>query len=61
MANVGSIDRVIRILIGIGLAVTAYMTGLWWLYIIGGAAIATGIVGWCGIYSLFGMNTCKVK
>ena len=59
--NVGGIDRVIRIIVGVGLVAIAYAESLWWLYLIGGILIATGAIGWCGLYSLLGFNTCKIK
>jgi len=59
--NVGGIDRIIRIIVGVGLVAIAYAESLWWLYLIGGILIATGAIGWCGLYSLLGFNTCKIK
>ena len=60
-SNVGGIDRVLRIAIGlvlIGLAATGTV-GLWgW---IGVLPLATGLVGWCPPYALLGWNTCPVK
>ena len=57
--NVGSIDRVIRIIAGlilIGLAATN-MIGVWgW---IGVVPLATGIIRWCPAYLPFGIKTCK--
>jgi hypothetical protein len=60
-ANVGGIDRIARIVIGlvlIGLAVTGTV-GVWgWLGVV---PLATGLVGWCPPYAIFGWNTCNVK
>ena len=59
--NVGGIDRVLRIVIGlilIGLAVTGTI-GVWgW---IGVVPLATGLMGTCPAYSLFGWKTCPIK
>lgn len=59
--NVGGIDRVLRIVIGlilIGLAVTGTI-GVWgW---IGVVPLATGLMGACPAYSLFGWKTCPIK
>lgn len=59
--NVGGIDRILRIVAGlvlIGLAATGTV-GVWgW---IGVVPLATGLVGWCPPYALFGWNTCSVK
>jgi hypothetical protein len=60
--NVGMIDRVVRIIIGIVL-IAAFALG-WvaapWSYLvvlIGLIALVTGAVGTCALYSLLGMNT----
>jgi hypothetical protein len=60
-ANVGGIDRIIRIGAGailVGLAATGTV-GLWgWL---GAIPLATGLMGWCPPYAIFGFSTCKMK
>jgi hypothetical protein len=59
--NVGSIDRIARILLGlilIGLAATGQIGS--WGYI-GVIALATGLFSFCGLYTLLGINTCSVK
>ena len=57
-ANVGGIDRIVRITAGlvlIGLAATGTV-GLWgWLGVV---PLATGAIGWCPPYAIFGFNTC---
>ena len=59
--NVGGIDRILRIVIGLALIVLA-ATGtidLWgWLGVI---VLATGVVGICMPYTLFGFSTCAIK
>ncbi len=59
--NVGGIDRIIRIVLGlalIGLTLTGNI-GVWgWLGIV---PLATGAIGWCPPYSILGINTCKTK
>jgi len=57
--NAGSIDRTIRVLLGVGLVACAvtHSLGAWaW---VGVVPFATGLVGYCPLYSLFGMKTCK--
>ncbi|NIC43723.1 DUF2892 domain-containing protein [Aquabacterium sp. A08] len=59
--NVGGIDRILRIVVGlvlIALAATGTV-GLWGY--IGVVPLLTGLVGWCPPYALFGWNTCKTK
>jgi hypothetical protein len=60
--NVGMIDRVVRIILGIVLiAVFALnMVAAPWSYlvaIIGLIALVTGVVGTCGLYSILGIST----
>ena len=58
-ANVGTIDRVLRILVGVLLiALTLTGTiGLWgW---IGLVPLATGVLRVCPLYPLLGISTCK--
>ena len=58
-SNVGGIDRIARIVIGVLLVVLAVtgQVGVWgW---IGLLPLATGLIGWCPPYGLFGINTCK--
>lgn len=61
--NVGSVDRIIRIVVGLALIAGFFLNrdGAYsWLYLIGIIPLLTGIFGTCGIYSLFGVNTCKM-
>jgi hypothetical protein len=61
-ANVGGIDKIVRIVAGAGL-IGATVAGLIpspWGYI-GIVPLATGLMGWCPAYTLFGMNTCPTK
>ena len=60
-SNVGGIDRIARIVIGlvlIGLTLSGTI-GVWgWLGIV---PLATGAIGWCPVYPLIGLNTCPMK
>lgn len=60
-ANVGGIDKILRIVAGVGL-IGATVAGVLpvWGYI-GIVPLATGLMGWCPAYSLLGMNTCPMK
>lgn len=57
--NEGSIDRVIRIALGVGLLslVVVGPQTLWGL--VGLVPLATGLVGTCPVYSLLGIKTCR--
>lgn len=60
-SNVGGIDRIARIVVGlvlIGLTL-AGMIGPWgW---IGVVPLATGAIRMCPLYSLIGVNTCPIS
>lgn len=59
--NVGGIDKILRIVAGVGL-IGATVAGVLpvWGYI-GIVPLATGLMGWCPAYPLLGMNTCPMK
>lgn len=60
-ANVGTLDRSLRIVAGLILIALslAGVIGLWgW---IGVVPLATGIFRFCPAYPLLGINTCKMK
>jgi hypothetical protein len=62
--NVGTVDRVIRVVVGIIMGVVAiYVDSLWSLIpaVVGVIALVTALSGRCGIYILFGVNTCRIK
>lgn len=63
--NMGSTDRILRVLAGLillGLAFTGTF-GVWdWVgYVIGAMMLGTAAIGWCPPYALFGWNTCAMK
>jgi hypothetical protein len=62
-ANVGMVDRTLRILVGLALIGAAlgiygpdYATPWGW---IGLVPLLTGAAGWCPAYTLLGTSTCK--
>ena len=59
--NVGGMDRTLRIIAGLALiilAATGMLGPLAWLGVI---VLATGVVGICMPYTLFGFSTCAIK
>lgn len=59
--NVGGIDRILRIVIGLALigATLSGVIGVWgW---IGVLPLLTGAFGFCLPYALFGINTCPME
>lgn len=62
--NVGKIDRLIRIVVGVALLAGFVLNAeasYRWLYLIGIVPLATGLMNSCALYSIFGINTCKLK
>jgi hypothetical protein len=59
--NVGGIDRVLRIAIGVVLIGLAVMGTIGWWGWLGIVPLATGLVGWCPPYAMLGFNTCKTR
>ncbi len=60
-ANVGGIDRILRIVAGlvlIALAATG-VVGVWGY--LGVIVLTTGVFRFCGAYTLLGINTCPIK
>ncbi|MCA1771442.1 MAG: DUF2892 domain-containing protein [Halomonas sp.] len=58
-SNVGGIDKILRILVGVLLIFLALFgtIGVWgW---IGVVPLATGLFNFCPAYKLLGINTCK--
>lgn len=58
--NVGSTDRIIRILAGLALIAWAPMGGPAWAWV-GVVPLATGVFKLCPAYSLLGLNTCGIR
>ena len=63
--NVGGIDRVLRIVVGLALIAWFFLdqgTGFWhWAKLIGIVPLATGLMSSCPLYSILGLSTCPVK
>jgi hypothetical protein len=59
-SNIGKTDRIIRVVIGlIVIAIGVYLKSWWGA--IGLLPIFTAAIGWCGLYTLFGISTCKAN
>ncbi|MDR9485018.1 MULTISPECIES: YgaP family membrane protein [Sediminimonas] len=62
--NVGTIDRILRIVIGAALIAGFFLNPdakYGWLYLIGIIPLATGLLSSCPLYSILGMSTCARK
>jgi hypothetical protein len=58
--NVGGIDRILRIVVGLALVAWAVMGGPVWAWI-GVVPLGTGLIGFCPLYPILGMSTCPAK
>jgi len=58
--NIGTTDRIVRVIIGLIVIAGGYYLSSWW-GVIGLLPIFTSATGWCGLYTLFGISTCKTK
>ncbi|MCB0534201.1 MAG: DUF2892 domain-containing protein [Lewinellaceae bacterium] len=64
--NMGSIDRVVRVVLAIIFGVlyfTGTVTGTFGLVllVLGGVFLATSLVSFCPIYAIVGLSTCPVS
>jgi len=59
--NVGGLDRIARVVLGLALiALAATGTVGAWGYI-GVVPLVTAAIGWCPAYVPFGLSTCKTR
>jgi hypothetical protein len=59
--NVGSVDKIARIILGLGLLSLIFILegNTRWLGLIGIVPLFTVAMGWCPAYALFGLKTNK--
>ena len=62
-ANVGGLDRALRIVIGVAILSLFFMLEgpKHWLALVGIVPLATGVIGWCPAYVPFGIRTRKAS
>jgi hypothetical protein len=59
--NEGLVDRILRVVVGAGVLSLAFVGPQTpWAYL-GLIPLATGLVGFCPLYALLGVNTCPVR
>lgn len=58
--NVGSIDRVLRLIVGLVIIALGFIYETWW-GLVGIIPLFTSAVGWCPAYLPFGISTCKTE
>jgi hypothetical protein len=58
--NVGSIDRIVRVVLGLGIlsAVFWLQGSMRWLGLIGLVPLLTSIFSFCPLYTVLGIRTC---
>lgn len=59
-SNVGSLDRIVRVVLGAGLLSLAFIGPQTPFGYIGLVPLFTGIFGFCPAYLPFGLSTCRV-
>jgi hypothetical protein len=57
--NVGTVDRALRVALGLVLLGLAVFGGQWWGWI-GVVPLVTAAAGFCPAYKLIGLNTCPI-
>ena len=59
--NVGQMDRILRITVGVVLMALALFGKIGWWGWLGLVPLATGVFRFCPLYPLLGINTCTHK
>ena len=59
--NIHPIERVLRVTVGLFLMSLTFWgpSSLW--YLLGIIPLATGLSGWCPLYTMLGISTCKIN
>ncbi|MBE1283631.1 MAG: DUF2892 domain-containing protein [Rhodobacteraceae bacterium] len=59
--NEGTLDRALRVILGLILLSLVFFgpQSLWGL--VGLVPLATGLIGYCPLYQIIGLNTCPIK
>lgn len=59
--NVGGIDKILRIVVGLGLLSLIFIGPKTWWGLIGLIPLGTALLGNCPLYSILGVSTCPLK
>ncbi len=59
--NIGTPDRIVRLTIGIVLLIIGLRSWNPVALFFSGFAFYEAIANWCGVYAVFGRNTCSIK
>ncbi|HEY0847001.1 MAG TPA: DUF2892 domain-containing protein [Noviherbaspirillum sp.] len=60
-SNVGSVDKIIRLVMALALFSLFFILpgDQKWFGVIGFVPLLTGLLNWCPLYTIFGLNTCR--
>lgn len=56
--NVGGIDRILRLVVGLAVIAWGIYAKNWW-GAVGAIPLFTALINWCPAYTLFGLSTRK--
>lgn len=59
--NIHSIERVVRVLVGLALTSLAFLGPANPWFLLGLIPLLTGLIGWCPPYALLGISTCSTE
>lgn len=62
--NIGSIDRILRIVVGAALLIGFFInteSAYRMLYLVGIIPLFTGLFSTCPLYRIFGLSTCPIN
>lgn len=59
-ANEGTLDRIVRVIVGLGLLSLVFVGPQTMLGLVGLVPLLTGAFGFCPLYKVFGFNTCSL-
>lgn len=60
MMNEGTLDRAIRVVLGIALISLVFVGPQSYWGLVGLVPLATGLIGFCPLYRIVGISTCRV-
>jgi hypothetical protein len=59
--NEGTLDRAVRVVVGLGLLALVFVGPHTWLGLLGLVPLLTGVVGFCPLYRALGVRTCAAS
>ena len=60
MQNEGTLDRAIRVIVGLAVLSLVVVGPRTWWGLVGLVPFATGVAGFCPLYRLLGLRTCAL-